>query len=1022
MAGSMDYKVGIRILSESQLKNVFPMYENLDRKIEACREVAQNSCSMESRRHYQYNFMYDNVFSVLGKRGTGKTSVAFTLQERIEENAREEIHPYDVVLPLIIPEAIPEDCSVLGWILAIVKDKMTELENRIENGRVDSLQKDCGWGRCQVNKECSQSLMGRLKDINQLFFAGKYNPSNEASYYKAVGNAVLQAEDYYKFAQHIANLWDAWVERIKDLWKLQGRQELINEEPMIYFIFDDVDLAPEKVDEILSVIIKYLSHPNLIVITTADEDLLMQVIENKLDKNIGNLPKEWRNYLDKSTKVSSPSYFWNSEREEESKKKDLINETACMYLGKVMPPSTRYYLKLFHTAEEKLHFYVGENLNLGDGVVQAIDRLAEYQIDSKKYDNFMHPGKVTVKFYLNYFGETSRQIVNSYIGTRELMENLIDNVQCVRENAITKEEYLDRIYYNCCYFLCMAVTANHQLSEFIENVREFVDDIFFREYNQWKLYINYRNLNDALEKMVSNENKQKQVEVGLQAYSLFIFMENILLLLKKCTEYGLDGRDGIAAIPYFSEYIRENVFRARHIFRDDLEPNRFFMHYDNLLNRLDKIAAEDMQDLKFNIEYFYIFKNFSYQQDQFETLEEIRQKNKRWFGELAGMLSMVYGNVYLLDKRTMEECSVFVDEACLVGYQGQIDVIIENNIENAIVPLDLKELFDIEKYRLEECFSEEREEKFSLLVQEIENAFYSNEGRRVIRLRDVVQSVCVFVLELLDGDSDLQSDSFVQFVEYLPNDLAKELKSQYENMMVDSGIILDLMQQQMQEVKTFESDFTNVIYIYDIEHWTGTLMEMAKVFPHSTVKRLNTIIRDIAEKGEEVQVNARIIMDIRQYSEIKQCIASILEIIPVDADYSDDGPRFRRELRELGENIDLCVASKPSDWVDFMEFEHAVKLGMRVCFIAYLQRLYIYQIIAQRYEHGHSLSSKDLETYEREGQQEDTYYYMLFQSMKEKIATYNTDTGSDLCSVIERAALRERKKYLDRLFAGEGNE
>lgn len=1021
MAGTMDHKVGIKILSESQLKNVFPMYENLNRKIEACREVAQDVRKMESRRHYQYNFMYDNVFSVLGKRGTGKTSVAFTLQEKIEENAKRELHPYDVVLPIIIPEAIPEDCSVLGWILAIVKDKMTELESKIEQCNAENLQKDCGWGKCHISEACPESLMGRLKEINQLFFAGKYNPSNEASYYKAIGNAVLQAEDYYKFAQQIAKLWDAWVERIKEWWRLNQKEVQKNEEPMIYFIFDDVDLAPEKIEELLSVIIKYLSHPNLIVITTADEELFLEVIENKLDKNIGRLPREWRNFLDKNTSVSP--YFWNSDQEEESKN-DLINETARMYLGKVMPPSTRYYLKLFHTADEKRHFFVDENRNLEEGVIQEIDNLAKCQRDTSRCGNFMRPKESTVKFYFNFFGDTSRQIGNVYIGIRELIENLIADVKCVREKSITEEEYLERIYYNCRYFLCMAVTANHQLSKFIENAREFVDDVFFREYNQWKLYINYRNLNDVLKKIVSDEDKQKQVVIGLQVYSLFIFMENILLLLEDCTEFGIDERESIVAIPYFSEYIRENIFKARHIFRDDLEPNHFFMHYDNLLNRLDKIAAEDMQDLKLNIEYFYNFKNAAYQQDRAETLEEIRQKNRRWFSELAGMLSMVYGNVYLLDERTMEECMLFVEEeACLVGYQGQIDTIIKNNMKNAIVPLDLKELLERERCRLKECFREERGKHFYSLVYYMEDALKNDERRRVIRLRDVVQSVGVFALELLDDDADLQPDSFIQFVEYLQSDMAEVLKDQYENMMADSRMILELMQKQMQFVAKFESAYTNVIYIYDIEHWTSMFKETAEIFPSSTIKRLYALIREIAEKGKEVQVNTRLIADGGQYSEIKQCIAAILKKFPADTEYGDDGARFKRELMQLCENIDICVASKieekTEEWKDFIEFEKAVELGMRVCFIAYLQRLYIYQTIAQRYEHGHSLSSRELETYEMDGERKDTYYYMLFQSMKKEI---ETDTGSDLCDIIERAASRERRKYLDRLFAGEGNE
>ena len=164
------------------------------------------------------------------------------------------------------------------------------------------------WDRCRYKnwQDGENSLLALYDELSQLFYAGSYNPSNEESYYRAVDNSVRQAEDYYKFAKRIANLWDAWVERIQDLQEYQreergqeGKQEKrpAGSCPMIYFIFDDVDLAPEKIEELLSVIIKYLSHPNIVVIATADEELFLEVIENRLDNNIGRLPKEWRNYL-----------------------------------------------------------------------------------------------------------------------------------------------------------------------------------------------------------------------------------------------------------------------------------------------------------------------------------------------------------------------------------------------------------------------------------------------------------------------------------------------------------------------------------------------------------------------------------------------------------------------------------------------------------------------------------------------------------------------------------------------------
>ena len=132
---SPDHKVGIKILNDTQMMNVFPDYASAVSRIEKHRKWLVDH-QIRSFAHYQYNLMYDNVISIFGKRGTGKTSVAFTLHKKIEEDSS---HAYDVVLPIIIPEVIPDDGSVLGWLLAIVYDQVLEFEKEYESviGRQD---------------------------------------------------------------------------------------------------------------------------------------------------------------------------------------------------------------------------------------------------------------------------------------------------------------------------------------------------------------------------------------------------------------------------------------------------------------------------------------------------------------------------------------------------------------------------------------------------------------------------------------------------------------------------------------------------------------------------------------------------------------------------------------------------------------------------------------------------------------------------------------------------------------------
>ena len=153
----------------------------------------------------------------------------------------------------------------------------------------------------------------------------------------------------------------------------------------------------------MSIIIKYLSHPNIIVITTADEEMFLEVIENNLDKDIGRIPKEWRIYL--NNKASSSEIDYGISRRD-PKQFDLISETARLYLGKVMPTSTRYYLKLFENAEEKQWFRLTDEVRLGDGVSALIEDLIKYS-DNDNCRNFFNFDGRRINFYLNFFGDTS---------------------------------------------------------------------------------------------------------------------------------------------------------------------------------------------------------------------------------------------------------------------------------------------------------------------------------------------------------------------------------------------------------------------------------------------------------------------------------------------------------------------------------------------------------------------------------------------------------------------------------------
>lgn len=125
LAAVPHHKMGIKILDIQQLENLFPDYKSLLRRIEEHRDQIKLLNKSDKKIDSQYNLMYDNIFSIMGKRGSGKTSVALTLKQLFQEEEN------NIVLPIVMPEIIPSECSMIGWILSLLEEIVKQLDSKI---------------------------------------------------------------------------------------------------------------------------------------------------------------------------------------------------------------------------------------------------------------------------------------------------------------------------------------------------------------------------------------------------------------------------------------------------------------------------------------------------------------------------------------------------------------------------------------------------------------------------------------------------------------------------------------------------------------------------------------------------------------------------------------------------------------------------------------------------------------------------------------------------------------------------
>ena len=374
--------LGAKYLDQKQMETNFPDYRALLDRIEDQRQVAdfvgRSFGGVESWKIHPQ--MYDNVFAILGGRGSGKSSVIQSLWEHLQHGG----HSRDIILPIIIPETISDPhCSILGWIMATAEQVIDSIEEQLR-GLEDRR------GGAWVCEHLPRDPMGFFKDCH-LQHNNRLRERYESlkrdcipdlasgaafSYDEMVGLQVHLSQKQYALVRNLNRFWADVTTYWKVIRGLQAEEEGREGEPaqpLIILMFDDVDLVPERSLELLNSTFQYFTNPNIVLILTAAEKVLEQVIWTKmLERMLG------------SHYESLFTDFYKTEHMGENRTGKLslgsIDRMAREYYDKVVPPANRYHLRRYLTiADRKRYRYasMGQSFRLpqkGQGQVQVLRR------------------------------------------------------------------------------------------------------------------------------------------------------------------------------------------------------------------------------------------------------------------------------------------------------------------------------------------------------------------------------------------------------------------------------------------------------------------------------------------------------------------------------------------------------------------------------------------------------------------------------------------------------------------------
>lgn len=547
---------GARYISSNSIIKILPGIENIKDDIDQFRRVAfdynKNMSKEQKEREYHNYFLatekFNNTISILGQRGTGKTSAMMTLFDQIHKgsyfrNKDSEDNKYDIINRIIDPEEMGDGSDSLGWIITALDKYIGSFSNMYKNNS-DLLDTDClriGSNRYQVEilkdliTQLRVSYISSKKEYSNLMNA---NSSTLAEYNDKVTRMLSEDYDFHeKFNNFITSLVD--FKR-----KLNGNEDFtdFNKEPLIYFFFDDVDTSAKHCPNILINILNFLCHPNIVVCISGNYD----VFERCMIK-----------YFLKMTNYP--------QRELTEDEIDNAHGRSEFFLKKVLPATYRYRI-IWYTNEVLFGLRYNEEKTNDESIeskleelniLQLISYVFEYgftnsEIEGEYLDFFTIPkyGKsredIVLKnnrylyAYLSVFGKNVRSFMNvySYLYTEAIS---VYTLRAINNSKIEKNKYWNNQRFS--EFVNVLLESKFTYSRFRKKIDRFLkfkydlvkDSKVLNNDDIRNLRIDCEELNNIVIDILSDDSNKDIDKKGIieSLIMLAIFVNEIFYVIHK---------------------------------------------------------------------------------------------------------------------------------------------------------------------------------------------------------------------------------------------------------------------------------------------------------------------------------------------------------------------------------------------------------------------------------------------------------------------------------------------------------
>ena len=839
--GNLGINIGARALSEEQLKKILPEYIDIEKRIESIRGYAQEYNnkrnlaydSYESFLKKELNRNNNNVFSILGDRGSGKTSALLTIKNKLTVK-----NNLDIMLPLIIPEDMGEGSYILGWTICSFEKIVDNIESYIYN--------NCDKNSSEFNffKNCRRHEKNDLrKSFDDLL---KYYTYVNKEYRDILSTNYDGINDYREKTKEVINaereLLNKFEEFIDTLLKVKKHKNNTKNETLIYIFFDDIDLNTSKCLEIVNMILKYLCNVNIVVFVSGSYQTFSEAITISLLKKDGIL-----NNID--------TYFYEENFAGGKNALQTRKTLAQDILKKVLPPAYRMYMPKLSNKQKAEFIYSTSEEDLDEKSYYTLVQLINSKLlnieEEDKEESFLYYNDSLIDIYFSIFDDNPRGLMNVYYFLYELRKD--EYIYSKKDGKSEEQEKRNKQREYCKVlkeFLNIIIDSNSNLSylrteiDKIITIKNDLEDIFINyKYIKEVYYDEYIDEYGKLENVESKNN----VNIGIKIFLLAHFIENIVIARMNMDNKAINRKShGLEILINMVNLINEDRYIPKY------SDSEFILaFYSQFNNKLGHLVEKRLYPDKFN--YFtVVYLNICYD----------LMLNKGGLSEDYDYFIRIFSNILREDH-----------------YWGEKIMKIIRNIkpnENLYLQKPMREFYN---YIQINKVSNDLKQDINICFEEIYKVFKNNKKEVIIKIL-LILDVCL-VYECIESNNisfqiNSMFEELCKLLNYKNINVKKIKECIYKYIQIDetnNDIDKNIREIIKNDINICNKDIViekmkDILYFneFDLNNIKGKINKKLYRIKDGFMQRIDELVDDLEGKTYDEEIEA-LISDIRDFIE-----------------------------------------------------------------------------------------------------------------------------------------------------------